>query len=413
MKILPWYGERATWQRTVCRLDEHLAKPAHGMRPVVAREEDLPGSLALSASSRRVARRFGQRPNEALGIAGFDVPAEVLVTHDLRKLAVRRAEVEQRTSGGEHAVEFAWYEKPLEARLQRSEMKVRRGQALGQAFARLVRKKPNVRETGGSPLGFGSAYPVAHEREDELGYSALETPCGLDERQEFVAGSEVAAVHRDEAVLESMRSTKPILVRGDRGDRRAIGPVLDHAEARPILALRENARRHALGQDDAARRRAVTCLRRQAKRPGHRVRLAEQPEGDGHLGVDVLNPRHERNAPGARDGGRGDRQHRRRRQRKKDVRALDPHEFSERGRPERTVVGEALGNAALAEARRPRPAHLDAAQAFPGRQPPSAEVGAAARHHGDLVAARDQILAEFGQELRGRRVIRRVELIDR
>jgi hypothetical protein len=36
------------------------------------------------------------------------------------------------------------------------------------------------------------------------------------------------------------------------------------------------------------------------------VRSAEQPKGDGHLGVDVLYPRDERNAAGSRDDGGAD-----------------------------------------------------------------------------------------------------------
>ncbi len=84
----------------------------------------------------------------------------------------------------------------------------------------------------------------------------------------------------------------------------------------------------------------------------------------------------------------------------------------DRGPPEAEVIGEPAREPALAEARRPRAHDADAADRLFRGELVAAEVAAAAGDHRHLVALIDEIFAELRQELRGGRVIGRVELVD-
>ena len=159
---------------------------------------------APSSTEIRLARI---RPADCVGdgdvVAGGGDQAASRIVDQLHRLALGIGRDDDRTPGGEDAVDAARDDIAGEAARKAEIVDIRCRERLRQHRALLIREEAHVRRPGpgGELDGRGVARSEAHDHDHEA-VEVLQRGCRLHERPEVLGVPDVAGVHDDEAAVE-------------------------------------------------------------------------------------------------------------------------------------------------------------------------------------------------------------------
>ena len=304
----------------------------------------------ISRRGRRIVVQRDDRRGQRVGIARRRDQAAAAFPRDHGRLGALIGRGDVRPAGGENAVDLARHDEPFEAALQRDDEHVGGRERVVQQRLRLIRKEADVLQAAfrRHPLEQRALRSVA---DDGDGQPLLRSqPIGrLDEHLEVLREPDVAGVHDDEAVGETVLARERVVLRpGD--DRLAVGPVVDDVDARRVRAFfLDEPPPHPIAERDdrvgVPQQIAVDAIERRVH--GAVLKVLDQHRD---LRKDVLAEEHEARAGAPRRPQRRQPENRRIGQRDDDVGPADAEAGEHRGGEIAQVVRRSAGEAARATA---------------------------------------------------------------